>query len=218
MTDTVGLFVFDLDGTLVDSQRDIADAANAVLEACGASPLSELAIAGMVGDGAALLIARAFAAANCPAPPDVLERFLEAYDARLLRHTRPYAGIQELLDVLTARGTLAVLTNKPLQATRTILEGCGLSNYFADRVLGGDGPLPRKPDPQGLISLIARVAVTPARTMMIGDSLADLRTARHAGTLACIARYGFGFPGIPSDELRDDDRVIDHPTDLIATL
>ena len=214
----IALFVFDLDGTLVDSQRDIADSANAVLEACGAAPLSELAIAGMVGDGAALLIARAFKAANCPRPPDLLDRFLQAYDERLLRYTRPYAGIQELLTELSGRGTLAVLTNKPLRATRTILEGCALSDHFGDRVLGGDGPLPRKPDPSGLVSLMRQANIEPTRTMMVGDSLADLETARNAATHVCVARYGFGFPGIPTGQLRDDDRVIDHPLELIATL
>lgn len=172
----------------------------------------------MVGDGAALLIARAFAAANCPRPPDLLERFLHAYTERLLRFTRPYDGIPELLDTLSARGTLAVLTNKPLGATRAILEGCGLSAHFEDRVLGGDGPLPRKPDPSGLLSLMERAETPPGRTLMIGDSLADLRTARNAGTRACVARYGFGFAGIPIGALNDDDRVIDHPLELATTL
>ena len=172
----------------------------------------------MVGDGAALLIARAFAAANCPKPPDLLERFLHAYNERLLRFTRPYEGIPELLDTLSARGTLAVLTNKPLEATRTILEGCGLSAHFEDRVLGGDGPLPRKPDPSGLLSLMERAGTPPGRTLMIGDSFVDLRTARNAGTRACVARYGFGFPGIPTAALHEDDRVIDHPLELATTL
>ena len=172
----------------------------------------------MVGDGAALLIARAFAAANCPKPPNLLERFLHTYNERLLRFTRPYEGIPELLDTLSARGTLAVLTNKPLEATRTILEGCGLSAHFEDRVVGGDGPLPRKPDPSGLLSLMERVGTSPDRTLMIGDSSVDLQTARNAGTHACVARYGFGFAGIPTGMLHDDDRVIDHPLDLATAL
>ena len=181
-------------------------------------PLSESAIAGMVGDGAALLIARAFAAANCPKPSDALERFLQVYNERLLRFTRAYAGIPELLDALSARGTLAVLTNKPLAATRTILEGCGLSAHFEDRVLGGDGPLPRKPDPAGLLSLMERAGTPPRRTLMIGDSFVDLQTARNAGACACLVSYGFGFAGIPTGALHDEDRVIDHPLALATTL
>jgi len=218
VTSRIRLFVFDLDGTLVDSQRDIANAANDVLQQCGATPLSEAAIAGMVGDGAALLIARAFKAANCPRPADVLERFLDAYHLRMLEHTRPYAGVPELLETLNTRGTLAVLTNKPIHATRAILEGCGLAGYFGSRVLGGDGPLPRKPDPAGLLSLMRDADVDAPASLMVGDSAADLRAARNAGTQVCIARYGFGYAGIPAGELLETDRIIDHPLQLAATL
>ena len=156
------LIVFDLDGTLVDSRQDIAESANATLVACGAQPLSEDAIGRMVGDGAPMLIARAFAAAGVEPPPDALDRFLTIYDDRLLSHTRPYHGIPELLDQLARRASLAVLTNKPLAATRRILEGLDLSRYFPpDRMVGGDGPFPRKPDPAGLAHLMASAGVAP---------------------------------------------------------
>jgi phosphoglycolate phosphatase len=214
----ISFFVFDLDGTLVDSLRDIAEAANAVLGECGCAPHSEQAIGGMVGDGAGMLIARAFAAADCPAPPDALDRFLRAYDSRLLRFTRPYAGIPELLEALAARGTLGVLTNKPLGATRAILDALDLSAHFGDRILGGDGPHPRKPDAAGLEQLMSRAHVLPARTLMVGDSLIDFRTARNAGAHVCLARYGFGFHDFPTHELRAGDRVIDHPLALLASL
>ena len=214
----IRLFVFDLDGTLVDSQRDIAESANAVLESCGHAPHSEAAVAGMVGEGAALLIARAFAAAGAVAPPDALQRFLRVYGSRLLQHTRPYPGIPELLDALSARGTLAVLTNKPIDATRQMLGGLGLDRYFDDRVLGGDGPHPRKPDPTGLRQLMATCGYAPADTLMIGDSAIDLRTARAADTHAAVATYGFGFAHLPPDELRPPDRLLSAPLDLLAQL
>jgi len=210
--------VFDLDGTLVDSRRDIAESANAVLEACGGAPHSEEAIGGMVGDGAALLIARAFAAANVLLPPDALQRFLRVYDSRLLRHTVAYEGITPLLDALAERGTLAVLTNKPIGATQAILDGLGLAPYFADRVLGGDGPHPRKPDASGLQQLMARTRSVPERTLMIGDSVVDFHTAVAAGTAACVCRYGFGHHDFPMAELRPSDCVIDHPLALITSL
>lgn len=215
---TPSLFVFDLDGTLVDSRRDIAESANAVLEACGGTPHPEEAIGGMVGDGAALLIARAFAAANRPLPVGALERFLRVYDSRLLRHTVPYEGMTELLDALAARGTLAVLTNKPLGATRSILGGLGLAPYFGDRVLGGDGPHPRKPDATGLLQLIDRASSAPEHTTMIGDSAVDFRTAVAAGARACVCKYGFGYHDFPSHELRPTDRVVEHPRALLAAL
>lgn len=212
------LFVFDLDGTLVDSRRDIAESANIVLESCGCAPHSEDAIGGMVGDGAAVLVQRAFDAAGCPMPPDALERFLRVYEQRLLRSTLPYDGIPALLHALGERCTLAVLTNKPLSATRTILDGLGLAAHFGDRVMGGDGPLPRKPDPAGLLQLISTVATTPERTLMIGDSVIDLRTAKRAGTRACVAMYGYGFHGALEDKLRPDDMTIARPLDLMAVL
>src|SRR5712691_844767 len=121
------LYVFDLDGTLVDSRRDIAESANALLETCGARPLPEETIGRMVGDGAATLVARAFAAAGIERPTDALNRFLAIYDTRLLKHTRPYPQMPEVLEALGARAPLAVLTNKPLAATHTILCGLGLA-------------------------------------------------------------------------------------------
>jgi phosphoglycolate phosphatase len=215
VTDPVLLFVFDLDGTLVDSRRDIAESANATLEECGAAHLSEDAIAGMVGDGAAALVARAFAAVGATAPSDALDRFLRIYNSRLLRFTRPYDGTLELLEALATRSVLAVLTNKPLGATHAILDGLGLSRCFGERVRGGDGPLPRKPDARGLQELMALVGVQPARTLMVGDSLVDVQTAHNAAARACLVRYGFGHDRVPPEALQTRDVVIDRPLDLL---
>src|SRR5260370_6815736 len=113
--------VFDRGGTLVDSRRDIADAANALREECGAALLPEDRIGRMVGDGAATLVARAFAASEIAPPTDALDRFVAIYGRRLLRHTRPYPGIPEVLAHLSRRASLGLLTNKPLPAARGIL-------------------------------------------------------------------------------------------------
>jgi len=209
------LFVFDLDGTLIDSRRDIADAANLLLRDCGAEPLPEDRLGRMVGDGAATLVARAFAASGVEQPPDALERFVAIYGRMLLNHTRPYAGIPEVLEALASRAALAVLTNKPLASTRRILAGLELARFFAeDAVIGGDGPFPRKPDPAGLRHLAARAGTAHGDTLLIGDSIIDWRTARAASTSICLARYGFGFEGFPRDQLSEHDRVIDHPAQL----
>src|SRR5439155_11512129 len=138
-----------------------------------------------VGDGAATLVARVFAAAGLPQPADALREFLAFYNSRLLRFTRPYAGIPELLDTLQRRTTLAVLTNKPLAATCAILEGLSLSTYFANRVVGGDGPFPRKPSPDGLAHLIAEAGASPVHSVLVGDSVIDWRTAHAAGACSC---------------------------------
>jgi phosphoglycolate phosphatase len=209
------LVVFDLDGTLIDSRRDLANAANAILVECGGTPLAEEAIGRMVGDGAATLVARAFAAARIPAPPDALPRFLAEYGRHLLDHTRPYDGIVDTLAELSRRAQLALLTNKPLASTREILRGLDLARYFADAsVVGGDGPLPRKPDPSGLRHLIAAAGVDREAAVLVGDSVIDWRTARNAETAICLARYGFGFEGFPVGELDPHDRVVDAPLDL----
>ena len=212
------LIVFDLDGTLVDSRRDLAESANQVLRECGCRPHEEATIGRMVGDGAATLVARAFAEARCPQPPAALERFLAIYNNRLLECTRAYPGIPELLTALDGRATLAVLTNKPAGPTRTILEGLGLAPHFGARVIGGDGPFPRKPDPAGLRHLIAEAGVESSTTLMVGDSAIDWRTAHAASARSCTVRYGFGFDGFPVDEATDGDAFIDAPSDLLGHL
>ena len=211
------LYVFDLDGTLVDSRRDIADSANLLLESSGARALPEDVIGRMVGDGAATLVARAFEAVGAAPPPDALERYLAIYETRLLHNTRPYPGIDDVLGAIGGRASLAVLTNKPLAATRRILDGLNLARHFDEAaVLGGDGPFPRKPDPAGLLSLVQRAGATPGTTVMVGDSVIDFRTARHAATSIWMAAYGFGFERFPTGELAPDDRLIDRPGQLLA--
>ena len=121
------LIVFDLDGTLVDSRRDLADAANALIVERGGTPLSIERITSMVGEGAALLVSRALSAAGLEPDLDTaLPRFLAHYDERLAVHTTTYPGIGEVLRALTARGRLAVLTNKPQHHTDRLLDALGI--------------------------------------------------------------------------------------------
>jgi phosphoglycolate phosphatase len=97
------------------------------------------------------------------------------------------------------------------------LNGLKLGQFFADdAIIGGDGPLARKPDPAGLAWLCARAGVTAAETVMVGDSAVDWRTARAFGTRICLARYGFGFREFPRAELRGDEILLDRPSDLLA--
>lgn len=189
------LIVFDLDGTLVDSRQDLADAANALIAERGGSPLPATEIVAMVGEGAAVLVERALTAAQLPFDRSSVRRFLELYDARLLRTTRPYPGVPEMLTELQRHASLAVLTNKPLAPTHAVLDGLDLAGAFA-AVLGGDGPLPRKPDPASLRHLMAAFAADPADAVLVGDSHVDLHTAHAAGIPVCLARYGFGYPQI----------------------
>ncbi len=210
------LLVFDLDGTLVDSRRDLADATNELLVSCGAAPLAEADVAAMIGEGARVLVERAFGAAGVATPADALERFLAIYERHLLLHTRPYDGMPGVLEALARHARLAVLTNKPLHASLHILEGLDLRRYFAD-VIGGDSEFGRKPAPAGLTSLMARARVAPDATLMVGDSAIDLQTARSAGTAICLARYGFSFWTV-RDRLAGDEYVIDAPRELVDVI
>jgi phosphoglycolate phosphatase len=213
------LIVFDLDGTLIDSLRDLAEAIDELLVTCGGRPLAAERVGGMVGDGAAVLVSRAFSAAGLAPPADALERFLALYDAHLLRHTRPYDGIPRVLAELSARAHLAVLTNKPLAQTRELLAGLGLAKYFPrDAVLGGDGPWPRKPDAAGLVHLAAAAGVPLREAVLVGDSIVDWQTAKRAGTAVCLARYGFGFAGITAEALQGAESVAATPHDLVRVL
>jgi phosphoglycolate phosphatase len=194
--DLRGLIVFDLDGTLIDSRRDLADAANALIDERGGRPLSEEAIGRMVGDGAAMLVRRALTAAGVPQDDASLPRFLQLYDERLLRTTRPYPGMLDALAAIRSFGVLAVLTNKPLRHSEALLRALDLAPFFA-AVIGGDGPFPRKPDPGGLQHLMTEQGVSSDRTILVGDSPIDAATARNAASRFCLARYGFGVPEAP---------------------
>ncbi len=186
------LIAFDLDGTLIDSRRDLADSANDLIVALGGAALPEDAIAAMVGEGAGLLVRRAVTAAGLTEPPDALARFLAFYDSRLLNHTRPYPGIVETVRLARTHARVVVLTNKPKQPSERILEGLGIRELFDD-VVGGDGPLPRKPDPAALLALMDTAGAASASTLMVGDSPIDFKTAANAGVRCCIVSFGFGF-------------------------
>jgi phosphoglycolate phosphatase len=188
----MSLIVFDLDGTLIDSRLDLAESTNEMLVGLGAPPLSVDAVGMMVGEGARRLVERALAASGLAVSADAaLTRFREIYDRRLLIHTRPYEGIPETVAALSARHSLAVLTNKPDAPSRRLLEAFDLAGRFPF-VIGGDTAIPRKPDPAGLEALMREASATPASTWLVGDSMIDVETARRAGTRMCVALYGFG--------------------------
>ena len=209
----IQLAVFDLDGTLVDSRRDLAESANCLITELGGAPLPEDAIGRMVGEGAAVLVDRVLRAAGLEARDDALRRFLALYADRLLNHTRPYDGIADAVAAARRDARVAVLTNKPAHATERVLEGLGLRALFED-VIGGDTQWPRKPDPASLQHLMQRAGATPATTLLVGDSAIDHETALRAGARCCLARYGFGFDTFPPDRLTGAEWVVSTPAEL----
>ncbi len=211
------LVVFDLDGTLIDSRRDLADAANALIAELGGSPLPVESIAGMVGEGAALLVLRALRASGAAVDLERdLARFLDLYAERMLVHTALYDGTREMLAAAGRHATLAILTNKPQRHTDAILQGLRIASCFR-WVIGGDTSYGRKPEPRGLQYLMSAAEVETTQTLMVGDSVIDLRTARAAGVTACLARYGFGFRTVEG-ALDGSERLLSEPRDLVAVL
>ena len=198
--------MFDLDGTLVDSRRDIAESANELLATLGASPLDHDEVVRMVGEGARLLVTRVLAAAGTRFDLDAAyARFSVIYERRLADHTRPYPGVVTGLERLADHYTLAVLTNKPQHHTDKLLEVLDLRRYFV-QVLGGDTAHGRKPDPAGLLTIAGAAGAAPASTLLVGDSWVDVETARRAGCAVCFAEYGFG--AAPRDGFRAGEQRI----------
>ena len=211
------LIAFDLDGTIVNSRRDLTDSANELIVELGGTALPEEDIGRMVGEGAAVLIRRALAAARVTDRGAALARFLEIYDTRLLRHTRVYEGMGDVVLFARSLGHVAVLTNKPKAPSERILEGLGIRDLF-DEVVGGDGPLGRKPDPAALQALMREFGATAHTTMLIGDSAIDHETAIRAGVRGCLVSFGFGYQNFPKQRVRDDDWIAGDASQLRAIL
>ena len=208
----VRLLVFDLDGTLVDSIQDLAAATNAALRALspGASEIPVAVVRTFVGDGARMLLRRSLEHAGLLHSVDqALPVYLDCYARCLLDTTRLFPGVREALERLRGR-TLAVLTNKPGDFSRTILAGLGVADRFA-RIWGAGDVPGHKPDPEGLRRLLAELGVDPQEAVIVGDSAVDVRTGRAAGVRSVGVTWGLR----PQDLLADPpDLVIDDLREL----
>ena len=199
------LVIFDLDGTLVDTKTDLCKSVNYVRTQFGLSSMSETAIAGLIGDGAAALVRRALE--NKVSEADVesgLEMFLDYYRRHMLDESRLYPGVSETLDAL-GDAKLAVLTNKPYRFSRRMLEGLGIYDHF-EVIYGGNSFERKKPDPVGIFQILSDTEGKKESTWMIGDSSVDVRAGRNAGVKTCGVTYGYA-----PDTFRIDppDHVID---------
>jgi phosphoglycolate phosphatase len=186
--------VFDLDGTLIDSIGDIADALNATLATRGLPALPEDQIKQMVGAGVPELVRRGLSAHGVPA--DDIEPFVrelvERYSAQPAARTRLYEGARELLCGLGEAGVkLGICTNKPQSITELVLEELGIASHFG-AVIGTTPDLPRKPDPAMLRAVLDLLAVPAFEAMMIGDSASDVGTASALGVPVIVLRSGYG--------------------------
>jgi len=188
----VDLVIFDLDGTLVDTAPDIAGALDAALGAVGVAAPPLAVVKEMVGDGARELIRRALARAAVDGDLDSLHAaFLAHYRAHVSDRSAVYPGIAEAIAALDAAGVAsAVLTNKPGDIARRLLQDLALADRFVATIGDGDG-FARKPDPAAALSLIAGANTQPARTAIVGDGLPDVRMARALGARAIAATWGY---------------------------
>jgi phosphoglycolate phosphatase len=205
------LLIFDLDGTLIDSKKDLTDSVNATRIWHGLAPLPDDIVSSYVGNGAPLLIRRAFPHASQEELPVLLRYFLDYYREHMLDATVLYPGVREALDRLhEAEVPLAVLTNKPVRFSVRLIEGLGLEAHFF-RVYGGNSFEEKKPHPIGIEMLLAESGANPEKTVMVGDSTVDIRTARNAKVQACGVSWGFQpetFEQAPPDFLIDDLREL----------
>lgn len=208
--------VFDLDGTLLDSLADIANAANRVLQMHGFPTHPVAAYRDFVGSGVSVLLERVLPADRCG--EDVIAAcaadFGQAYQQGWNIETRPYEGVAEMLDALTADGVrMAVLSNKPDHFTQLCVSEY-LSAWPFEFVAGHRDDIPRKPDPAGAIKIVEQFKLPAERFLYLGDTPVDMQTARLSGMFAVGAAWGFR----PAEELEraGADVVIRHPSEFVA--
>jgi len=210
-----GAVIFDLDGTLLDSLRDIADAVNYVLGERDLPIHTVDEIREFVGDGAWMLVTRALP--EEARHPDTIKECLSAFRAEYRRSwkrtTVPYQGVPEMLDALTLWGIkMAVLSNKPHEFTQQCV-GELLSRWHFDSVLGQREGLPLKPEPAGALAIASRLQIEPRACLYVGDSGVDMRTARSAGMYAVGVLWGYR--SAHELETCGAHKMIGHPQELV---
>jgi phosphoglycolate phosphatase len=188
---SVRAVIFDLDGTLIDSKRDLIHSVNAMLKEMGRPQLAADVISGYIGHGAPQLVARALGGtATEEELKHALQFFLSYYEEHKMDNTCAYPGVLETLSHL-GHVPMAVLTNKPVRISVRILQSLGLAQAFR-AIYGGNSFDTKKPDPFGAKTILRELGVGAGEALLVGDSEVDVQTARNAGTRAAAVNYGFG--------------------------
>ena len=189
----VQALIFDLDGTLIDSKRDLIHSVNAMLAEMSRETLAAETISGYIGHGAPQLVARALGtSATEEERGHALQFFLAYYEEHKMDSTCAYPGVEEALAELQRQKLpMAVLTNKPARISVRILNALRLTKYFR-AIYGGNSFETKKPDPLGATTILSEFGAAPTHAVLIGDSEVDVQTARNAGTIAAAVNYGFG--------------------------
>ncbi len=184
------IIIFDFDGTLADTHRDIAELVNMLRKELGFSPKSIEEITSYIGDGVTRLLERAIP--EYEQPEDLREKFLELYERNPVMYTRLYPHVRETLSELKNRNyELAILTNKPEKLAKKILNYFGLAHMFS--IIVGEDTLPvRKPDPGTVKFILDATDFKKEEASMVGDGLNDIKVAKNAGITSVLAAYGYG--------------------------
>jgi len=217
----LNLLIFDLDGTLVDSRLDLANSVNAMLRHYGKPDLPNDVIGSFIGNGAPMLVRRSLGDPDDEQfVQEALLFFMDYYRAHKLDTTYVYEGIFPALDAILASRNgsgevkMAVLSNKPVGPSRTIVEALGLQKYFF-QVYGGNSFHTKKPDPAGVHALLSEAGVRPEETVIIGDSEVDVVTARNARIYSVGVTYGLAPHTL---EEAPPDVLVDNPLELADVL
>jgi phosphoglycolate phosphatase len=197
------LIIFDLDGTLIDSGHDLANSLNYTLKHMGITPLPQDEIFSQVGNGVSMIIKRLLGPGREHIYKESLEVFLRHYEKHILDNTLPYPGVSETLISHNGNFRFALLTNKPLYLTEIILQDLSLDSFF-ELTLGGDSFQTKKPDPQGILSILEQTGTGAEEAVIVGDSINDVLAGRSSGVVVIGVRYGLGaevFEMHPPDHL-----------------
>ncbi len=192
---SIGLLIFDLDGTLVNTLEDIAASVNHTLERLGRSPLPLETVGRCVGDGLTMLLERALdGRADRLAEAKAL--YIEHHRQNLVVSTSLYSGVRETLEHFRSL-PMAVITNKDREFSEPLLTRLGIMQYFK-LIIGADAGLPLKPAPDSILKIINDCGVAKERAVIVGDGTTDIRAGKAAGITTCSVTYGFR----SEDELR----------------
>jgi phosphoglycolate phosphatase len=204
------LLVFDFDGTLVDTKRDIADSVNLTLEELGLRTLDRDTLFTFIGKGVNHLMTRSLEGSGCDDLSRAIDVFMKHYEAHLMDQTCLFPNCRETLQHF-ARKENTILSNKPTQFITRILDALDWRAPFST-IIGGDLMPEKKPDPGGLRHILKQHGVRPEEALMIGDSLVDVETAKRAGIKVCGVTYGHA--GRASLETAQPDWIIDDLAEL----
>jgi phosphoglycolate phosphatase len=214
---TIKLILWDLDGTLVDSELDLSHSINAMLRHLKRPELPVEVVASYIGDGAPMLVRRALGDPQDESfVQSALEYFMAYYREHKLDNTFVYPGILETLQAIRQHSTIqmAVLTNKPINPSRGICDGLKLSEYMTN-IVGGNSFPTKKPDPHGARVLLEEHRAAATEAVMIGDSQNDVLTANNAGMYSIGVTYGLSPESL---KIHKPDVLIDHPAELLEVL